>query len=120
MLELGNPTVCEDRAVDWINGKVVVLSLGVECEEVVERGKDLVKALGFVGLLKFQDCLDGGRGGCGILRNLQVNISMHPIESEASLMRAAALRSVLVCLCVCVPGGSKKDKGAIPCWRWSD
>jgi len=75
-LELGNITACEDRAVHRINDEVVVLSLGVECEEVVEGRKDLLKTLGFGSLLKVQDCLDQGHGGCGILKNLRVKVSV--------------------------------------------
>ena len=97
LLELPNATACEGGAVDWVDEKVVILSLGVECEEVVKGPKDLRQALGFESILKFQDCLDGdpfarGRGVCGILRKLQVNISVR-LESEASLMRTTALRS---------------------------
>jgi len=61
-----------------------------------EGTNDWHKALVFESLWKFQDCLDGdlfarGRGVCGTLRKLQVNVSVQ-LEFEASLMCATELR----------------------------
>jgi hypothetical protein len=38
---LPDATACEGGAVDWVDKKVVILSLGAECEEEVKGAEDL-------------------------------------------------------------------------------